>query len=308
MFRIKSWVVGLAVSISLASAAAAQQSFIIDDSDQRVSYEWISNSMQQLGQDELALVIPGSFDETLSDGAVDPDYTLEVSSIQTSTIETSAFEATGSASFYFEAGEFAQGGSAEIDSRSFFYLFFEPESEGVLSLGGQISSDSAWTSVRVLVEAYDGSFSFDRDGTQSIDLQIPIALGQFVLIQLIAEVDYSVDDPFFFETFDSGAASFSIVGTLTTGPEFTRGDCNQDTGFDVADAVASLESLFVASAPVLSCRLACDSNDDGTFDISDAIFTLAALFTGGPPPAAPFPDCGTATSSAALPCDTFDGC
>ena len=51
---------------------------------------------------------------------------------------------------------------------------------------------------------------------------------------------------------------------------------------------------------------ACDVDGDGTFRgvITDAVFLLNFQFQGGPPPPAPFPDCG----SGSLPSDTDLGC
>ena len=48
-----------------------------------------------------------------------------------------------------------------------------------------------------------------------------------------------------------------------------------------------------------------DCNADSTLDISDAVFALNHLFLGGPPPAAPYPECGTSDLEAdeALGCE-----
>jgi len=58
------------------------------------------------------------------------------------------------------------------------------------------------------------------------------------------------------------------------GDEFIRGDCNNDMGVNVADAVFLLGSMFVPGEPPLSCRDAGDINDDGGVNIADAIFLL----------------------------------
>jgi hypothetical protein len=86
---------------------------------------------------------------------------------------------------------------------------------------------------------------------------------------------------------------------------FTRGDCNGDGGFNVADAVYLLGYLFV-SPTVLPCEDACDINDDGGLDISDPVNFLAHLFTGGAPPAVPnlISGCGAdPTPGDSLGCD-----
>ncbi len=83
-------------------------------------------------------------------------------------------------------------------------------------------------------------------------------------------------------------------GSTGGGNTFSRGDCNDDGGFDISDAVTSLSALFVFGSPTPPCLDACDTNDDGGFDISDPVFSLSSLFVmGSVPPAPPtFPACG----------------
>ncbi len=108
---------------------------------------------------------------------------------------------------------------------------------------------------------------------------------------------------------------FLAGGGPTTGPQFIRGDCNNDGGFDISDAVSLLSSLFVPGSPSPVCADAADSNDDGGVDISDAVYKLSALFVpGSPSPAAPNPNCGEDPtedppgSGGDLGCDQFDAC
>ncbi|MEM7260877.1 MAG: hypothetical protein AAF488_02740 [Planctomycetota bacterium] len=289
-----------------ATTIFAQQSFVIDDFDQRVSHEWISNSMQQFGSDEVASFAPGSFSEALVDGAVDPDYDLTVAASQGSTIQASNFTASGAASFLFAAGEFAQGSHADLESRSFFYLYFEPETAGTLHISGILSVEGN-ASVELRVESLEASIDQVLTGGQGFDLAFPIAPTQFVSIQLTASTDFFVDDPFFFDTVASGAAEFIVEGMLTLAPPVRRGDCNADAAVDVADAVRALEDLFIGGEPLL-CPAACDANDDGGFDISDAVAILAALFVPGNPLPAPYPGCGIDPTPTSLACPSFDGC
>jgi hypothetical protein len=90
--------------------------------------------------------------------------------------------------------------------------------------------------------------------------------------------------------------------TPNPGPEFIRGDCNDDGGADISDAVCILDWLFQGGAAP-DCVAATDTNSDRTADISDAVYLLAHLFLGGPAPAAPFPACGPG-----LPPDQELGC
>ncbi|MCA8961044.1 MAG: hypothetical protein KDC38_11055 [Planctomycetes bacterium] len=100
-------------------------------------------------------------------------------------------------------------------------------------------------------------------------------------------------------------ARIPMVGAVS----FRRGDANVDGGWDVADSVFILASLFTAGSPLPNCLSAADVNDDGTFDISDAIYGLAGLFTAGaPPPPAPWPGCGSDPTPDALGCASFPPC
>ncbi|MGE3166683.1 MAG: lamin tail domain-containing protein [Planctomycetota bacterium] len=88
--------------------------------------------------------------------------------------------------------------------------------------------------------------------------------------------------------------------------ELVRGDCNNDTAFNIADAIRLLNFLFPTSLPTqaLDCEDACDANDDGGLDIADGIRLLTALFgTPAPPPAAPYPDCGEDPTLDTLICE-----
>ena len=80
----------------------------------------------------------------------------------------------------------------------------------------------------------------------------------------------------------------------TSGPQFLRGDSNQDGDLNVADVIVMLEALFLAG--MLQCLDAHDSNDDGIYDLSDPVYSLAFLFGSGAAPPAPFgtfpADCG----------------
>ena len=103
--------------------------------------------------------------------------------------------------------------------------------------------------------------------------------------------------------------SFLGGGGGPIGPNFGRGDCNADGGFNIADAIFVLAALF-SGGPTGPCADACDANDDGSINIADAIFALAALFSGGPPPTAPAPtDCGVDVNDTdTLDCASFPPC
>ncbi|MGE3164862.1 MAG: hypothetical protein AB7O52_08145 [Planctomycetota bacterium] len=102
--------------------------------------------------------------------------------------------------------------------------------------------------------------------------------------------------------------------TGPVGDMFKRGDCNNDGGFNIADAVNLLGNLFPPPGGmpnVLACRDACDGNNDGSINIGDAVAMIGALFPppGMPSPGlpAPFGMCGLDTGMDALDCVNYNG-
>ncbi len=82
---------------------------------------------------------------------------------------------------------------------------------------------------------------------------------------------------------------------------FLRGDANEDGLVDLADAISSLEYLFLDAGP-MSCLDALDVNDDGETNIADPIALVFYLFGGGTPPANPFLNTGKDPTSDELHC------
>lgn len=74
---------------------------------------------------------------------------------------------------------------------------------------------------------------------------------------------------------------------------FIRGDCNDDGTVNIADVVANIGAFVGGFSFSAGCPAACDANNDGLNDLSDSIYIAAYRFQNGPPPSAPFPDCGT---------------
>ncbi len=73
---------------------------------------------------------------------------------------------------------------------------------------------------------------------------------------------------------------------------FRRGDSNNDNEVNLSDGVNTLNFLFQGSAEP-PCLEAADFDADAMLNITDAVLTFNFLFLGGPPPRAPYPDCGT---------------
>lgn len=92
------------------------------------------------------------------------------------------------------------------------------------------------------------------------------------------------------------------IQPLGLAPHFIRGDANIDGQINVADVVTILNSLFQPNAE-LPCAVAGDVNDDDQLNIADAIALIEYAFAaGGPPPPAPFPNCGAPPSGGSLDC------
>ena len=71
---------------------------------------------------------------------------------------------------------------------------------------------------------------------------------------------------------------------------FLRGDCNDDSIVNLADALCNLNWLF--SDERVHCVAALNINGDSQADISDPVALVSYLFAGGVAPVAPFPRCG----------------
>lgn len=90
------------------------------------------------------------------------------------------------------------------------------------------------------------------------------------------------------------------------GPQFRRGDANEDAVIDISDAVSTLLWLF-AGADGPACADAADANADLTHDLTDPIFTLSYLFGSGAAPPAPGPtECGAGKET--IGCESYAPC
>ena len=89
---------------------------------------------------------------------------------------------------------------------------------------------------------------------------------------------------------------------------FKRGDANADTALNTADAVATLNRLFLGAGGI-PCDDAGDSNDDGVVNLSDAVNTLLFLFVGNADIPAPGPNaCGKDPTEDAIGCAEYAAC
>jgi len=84
---------------------------------------------------------------------------------------------------------------------------------------------------------------------------------------------------------------------------FKRGDANQDSRVDIADAVYLLDYLFKGGEKP-ACLDAADSNDDGGIDLSDPVYLLAYLFKNNSlSPPEPFLTIGPDPTQDSLNCN-----
>ena len=81
---------------------------------------------------------------------------------------------------------------------------------------------------------------------------------------------------------------------------FLRSDSNQSGTVDLADAVHTLNGLFLGGT--LNCHDAADANDDGALNLTDPVYTLTHLFLRGSPPPPPFPEAGRDLTLDGLGC------
>ncbi len=85
---------------------------------------------------------------------------------------------------------------------------------------------------------------------------------------------------------------------------FLRGNCNGNSGVNIADGIWMLQELHL-QGPSGTCAAACDANGDSSYDTADAIYVIYYRLLDGPPPAAPFPDCGAV---AGADCEATNYC
>jgi len=115
-----------------------------------------------------------------------------------------------------------------------------------------------------------------------------------------------------------GPASFRIDRSPSIGAEndenrgqmpYRRGDCNDDGGLDLSDAVSAFNFLFSGGAQPF-CENACDLNNDDAVDISDPVFVLNYLFRGGEQPVDPGRDgtCARSVGFSEPSCNAFVSC
>ena len=89
---------------------------------------------------------------------------------------------------------------------------------------------------------------------------------------------------------------------------FLRGDANDDGSLNLADAISLISYIFGGGSEP-QCRSAANANSDYTVDIGDVIFLINHQFLAGPPPGAPYPNCGAdPAGEAGIGCESYESC
>ena len=142
--------------------------------------------------------------------------------------------------------------------------------------------DAATEVIGVTYDA-DPALLAGLDTETSTEISFSNELGAPPVVNVVVVGGNSID-----VGFESGTITFVPV----TDTPFLRGNCNNDGTTNIADGIWILNFLY-QSGPAATCTAACDFNDDGMMDMSDAIGVISWRLMDGPPPSAPFPDCGT---------------
>jgi|GEM_PF-1721715 len=93
------------------------------------------------------------------------------------------------------------------------------------------------------------------------------------------------------------------------GPQFVRGDADDNGIVNLTDAIFNLNYLFIGGAAP-TCMDASDADNNGSLQLTDGIFILNYLFIGGAPPPDPNGECGLDPEEPAdgIGCETFNSC
>lgn len=141
------------------------------------------------------------------------------------------------------------------------------------------------TTTEVVSVSYDADSSVlaGLDTETSTDINFSDDLGNPPVVNVVVVGGNSVE---------VGTEGGNITFVPVTDTPFLRGNCNGDATINIADGIWILNYLY-QNGPAAACEAACDFNDDGMMDASDAISVIMWRLQDGPPPTAPFPDCGT---------------
>lgn len=141
-------------------------------------------------------------------------------------------------------------------------------------------------------------------GSRQPDVAYDVAVDGNGRIVVVGETGYDYVFPIhdaFDDVHNSHGPDAFVSRLQSVAHPFVRGDANHDGAVDISDAILVLNYIYgyVGDNDQISLDAA-DANDSGAIDIADPIYLLFYLTSGGPPPAAPFPGCGTDPTPDAL--------
>ncbi len=166
-----------------------------------------------------------------------------------------------------------------------------------------VSFDASTSTDDGSIASYEWNFGDETNGTGVTATHTYATEGTYTVTLTVTDDD----------SYTSTATATIVVER--GGTFFKRGDTNQDSKVDIADAICLLGHLFgLATDPckegVRRCFDSADANDDGAVDIADAIKVLGHLFayatTGDLPE--PFKACGLDPTEDSKDCVTFGPC
>jgi hypothetical protein len=179
---------------------------------------------------------------------------------------------------------------------------------GIVQAWIDFDGDGIWQAGE---QIYDG---FLPDGTHIISFSVPDSAavgGSFARFRISMHGGLGPEGPALDGEVEDHRVSIDcpcqpLSAPTPTGPQFIRGDANNDNQVDTADAMF-LMSYLSAGGPSPECMDAADADDSGTVDTSDVTLILNYTLGAAPPPP-PFPDCGPDPTDDSLTCDKYDLC
>ncbi len=162
-----------------------------------------------------------------------------------------------------------------------------------------------WRASSLTVEARTSQLYLQGTGTATATFTVSDGAAEIDQI-LVRLIDPASGGTIMSQTF---RASLSVPCETHLAPMFLRGDCNDDGGVDIADALCMLIWMFQGNTSP-NCVASTNVNGDDGVDISDPLALLNHLFGSAPPPVAPYPACGRGepTLDRRLGCAAPTGC
>jgi hypothetical protein len=173
----------------------------------------------------------------------------------------------------------------------FQYRPGESELLRTISPGAVMDQPPAWLRLERRGKTLTGEYSIDGESWTELGRQDLEGFPPAVQVGVAAADKRSstLPPPSAFEALQVRLSKVELESL--PGLVFLRGEANDDGKVDISDAVHVLNWLFLGEAEP-GCLAAADVHGDKTVNISDPVYLLSHLFLGGPPPPAPFPECG----------------